>query len=464
MKHSEQKALQRTLGPWQASSLVVGTIIGTGIFLKTATMAQLLGSATLVAVAWIVSGILSFAGALTYAELSAKMPHSGGEYAFLRAGFGSTCSFLYGWMRFWIGAPGSIAAYAAGAATFLGGIIPLDFIPGGGKTVAVSLVIFFSIINCLHVHWGARVQTFLTALKVFLIAALVMGVFGFGSQELQNSSLVHSVGSEGITLSAFGLAMIAALWAYDGWNNLPMVGEEVHHPMRNIPIALGIGMIVVMCLYLSANFAYFNVLTLEQIQSANSSKFPKALPVATLAAKSFLNQYGVPVISVAFIISALGAMNGAILTGARVPFAMARDGIFWSKLGHVARHANVPLISIGVQAFIASVLALLGTFDQLTDYVVVSSWIFYALTASTVFVFRNKMLAEQKTTANSQSEESFKVPGYPLVPILFIITAILLVLNSIYQHPKDALIGVGIIVAGLPVYWLMTKNRNKNKV
>lgn len=458
MEIDGSKKLQRSMGAWQASSLVVGTIIGTGIFLKTATMAQLLGSAGWVAVAWIFSGLLSFAGALTYAELSSQMPHSGGEYAFLKSGYGPLFSFLYGWMRFWIGAPGSIAAYAAGAATFLGGIIPLDFIPGAGKTVAVILIIFFSIINCLHVHWGARVQTLLTALKVFLILGLGIGVFFFANYNVQTSGALNSTVTLGpFSWGSFGLAMIAALWAFDGWNNLPMVGEEIKNPLRNIPIALGFGMMTVLALYLLANFSYFNVLSLQEIQNANSSKFPEALPVATLAVKSFLNQYGVPTVSIAFIISALGAMNGSILTGARVPFAMARDGLFWKQLGEVASHANVPVQSILIQAIIASCLAIMGTFDQLTDYVVVSGWIFYGLTASTIFIFRKKFNSRE----NYDGPAMYRVPGYPIVPILFILTAVFLVANSIQQKPYEALVGIGIILVGVPVYVFMAR-REKN--
>lgn len=445
--------LERTMGPWQASSLVVGTIIGTGIFLKTATMVQLVGSVSLVFAAWIISGILSYAGSLTYAELGAHHPESGGEYAFLKAGYGSFFAFLFGWMRFWIGAPGSIAAYAAGTATFLGGLVSLDFIPGKGKTVAVLLILFFSLINCLKVRWGARVQTLLTALKVLLILGLVIGVFGFGKTDETLTAALKSSTTVTFQWGTFGMAMIAALWAFDGWNNLPMVGEEIRNPQRNIPIALGFGVLAVMALYIAANWAYFEVLPLEQIQTANSSKYPQALPVATLAVKSFLGEFGIPAISVAFMISAVGAMNGSILTAARVPFAMARDGLFWRRLARVAEHTHVPIWSIMVQAVIASLLALWGTFDELTDYVVVASWIFYGLTASTIFIFRRRHLT-------SNNGNGFKVPGYPLVPIVFIVTAVLLVVNSMVHDPVNGIIGLFIIAAGIPTYWLMKKKNN----
>lgn len=443
------------MGPWQASSLVVGTIIGTGIFLKTATMVQLVGSMSLVFSAWIISGVLSYAGSLTYAELSSHHPEAGGEYAFLKEGYGNLFAFLFGWMRFWIGAPGSIAAYAAGTATFLGGLVPLDFIPGSGKTVAVFLILFFSAINCLKVRWGARVQTFLTALKVILILGLVIGVFGFGkSHNTLSSVLTTPTQAGGFQFGTFGLAMIAALWAFDGWNNLPMVSEEVKNPKRNIPIALGFGVLAVIALYLAANWAYFQVLSLEQMQLANSSKYPQALPVATLAVKSFLGEWGIPVISVAFMISALGAMNGSILTAARVPFAMARDGLFWHRLSTVSEHTHIPAWSIMVQAAIASTLALWGTFDQLTDYVVVASWIFYALTASTIFIFR-------RNNSTLYNKNIFRVPGYPFIPIIFIITAIFLIINSMSKNPLDGIIGLVIIATGIPTYWIMILKERK---
>ncbi len=211
--------LSRTLGPWQALSVVVGTIIGTGIFLKTATMAQFVGGINAIALVWICAGILSFAGSLTYAELSSAIPEAGGEYSFLKWGYGPIAAFLFGWMRFWIASPGSIAAYAVGAATFLNAVVPLDFIYGGIKSAAFIFIILFSIINCFHVHWGARVQTFLTILKSVLILGLIIGVFGWG-KEIETTDLslnfngwLTSSANQKFLWSSFGLAMISALWA-----------------------------------------------------------------------------------------------------------------------------------------------------------------------------------------------------------------------------------------------------------
>lgn len=450
--------LERALGPWQAASIVVGSVIGSGIFLKTSTMAQQLGSMSLVLLAWLLAGALSFAGALTYAELAARLPKSGGEYVILRETYNSCWAFLYGWMRFWIGAPGSIAAYAVGAATFLQALLNSgtgDSLLINSKFVAVSSIFVFTAINCLQVRWGARVQTFLTALKVVLVLFLAAGIIIVGKVSGASEAVAQSpieFAGAGSFLSAFGLAMIAALWAYDGWNNLPMISEEIRTPQKNIPIALGIGMALCGVLYVLANVSYFSVLSIGEIQQANSSLHPQALPVATLAARSFLHDWGVPFLSLAFVISALGAMNGSILTGARVPYAMAKDGLFWRKLGKIEAGSNVPVWSVAVQGAWSMVLALSGTFDQLTDYVVVASWIFYGLVTAAIFKLRK---------AKGQTKIDFLVPGYPWVPLLFIVSAFGLVLNSIIKNPMQGAVGLLLILLGLPVYYWMQNNAAK---
>ncbi len=430
--------LSQKLGPWSASAIVVGSIIGTGIFLKTAVMAQLMGSSRDVLLAWVVSGMLSFAGALTYAELCARLPRAGGEYALLKESMGPTLAFTYGWTRFWIGSPGTIAAYAVGSATFLSGVTPLS----SPKAAALAFIAVFTGINCLKVELSSVVQNALTALKILLIIGLVIGIYILGAPYA--ADIMPMAPPSGLDYaSSFGLAMIAALWAFDGWNNLPMVGEEVRNPQRNIPIALTVGLLVVLALYLSANLSYFHVLGLGQVQSAYSAQNPHALPVATLAASSFLGKWSVPVLSMAFVISALGAMNGSIMTGARVPYAMARDGLFFKGLSHAGEHTHVPTRAVLVQGGIASALALTGTFDQLTDYVVVASWLYYALTTVGLFVLRSR---------DPYVVPAFKVPGYPVVPGLFILGSALLIGNSAYRAPKEALIGLGLIALGVPFY------------
>jgi APA family basic amino acid/polyamine antiporter len=435
--------LVRGLGLIDASSLVVGTIIGTGVFLKTAVMAQELGSPFWVMSAWIFAGILSLAGALTYAELGGLFPQAGGEYVFLREGYGRLPAFLYGWMRFWIASPGTIAAYAVGAATFLGGCISLDFV-GGRVGCAVLMITFFSLLNCLTVTFGGRLQSFMTLLKVVMMAAVIIGIFFFsntGGWHHWSSHISEGTASWG----AFGASVLAAMWAYDGWNNLPMIAGEVRNPERNVPLSLVAGMFVILFIYGLVNLAYFYAMPFAEILSSNSSSFPDALPVATKATETFMGDFGIKFISLAFVFSALGAMNGSILTGSRVPYAMAVDGLFFSKLASVSKVTQVPVWSVLAQGLLSCVLAFSGTFDQLTDYVIFASWIFYGTVTSLVFVFRKKY---------GKVKREYSTWGYPWVPAIFVFLAALLLINTLITSPRGSCIGLAMILAGVPVYKL----------
>jgi len=442
--------LVRGLTLTDSISIVVGTIIGTGVFLKTATMAQTMGNPTWVLVAWIFGGALSLTGALAYAELGSIMPEAGGEYVYLKEGYGEMCGFLFGWMRFWIGAPGSIAAYAVGAVTFMSGMIDLEFI--GGKTVAaVLLITFFSVLNCFSVAFGGKLNSFMTGLKLFMIIGIAVGIFFFAKEVSWSHFGESAPGVEGfIGWSAFGSAVVAALWAYDGWNNLSMVAGEIQNPKKNIPISFGIGLLIILLIYGLTNVAYFYALPFTEILSSNSSNFPDALPVATKAALSFLGTSGVTILSAAFVFSALGAMNGSILTGARVPYAMAQDGLFFKKLGEVNAKSLVPVASVLTQACVSIMLAMSGTFDQLTDYVVFSAWIFYAMVTSVVFTMRRR---------RPDIQRDYKTIGYPVLPAVFIIVGILLLINTVYTSPKSSMIGLGFILSGIPVFYYFKKTK-----
>lgn len=435
--------LVRGLGPIDAAALVVGTIIGTGIFLKTATMAQYVGSPGWVMVTWVVAGLLSLAGALTYAELGALFPEAGGEYVYLREAYGDIPAFLYGWTRFWIASPGTIAAYAVGAATFLSGAINLD--PYGGKSmVAIMLIIFFTILNCLHVAFGGALNSLITGIKVLTVFALVVGVTFFA----ESASLGHFTASEGenpISVSSFGLALLAALWAYDGWNNLPMAAGEIKDPERNIPLSLSLGMFLVLGLYGAANLAYFYALPFLEVVTSNSNQFQDALPVATKAAQTFMGAAGIITVSLAFVFSSLGAMNASILTGARVPYAMAKDGLFIKYLAKLSDKSSVPFVSVLSQSAIAIVLAYLGTFDQLTEYIIFASFIFYVLVTASVFIFRR---------THKNKKRFYHVIGYPYVPILFILVSLFILGNTLYEAPKQSGIGLIIIAMGVPFFYV----------
>lgn len=442
------KELFRGLTLTDAASIVVGSILGTGVFLKTSTMATLLGSPWMVLLVWVIAGLLSLAGALAYAELGSLMPDAGGEYVYLKEGYGDLWAFLYGWMRFWIGSPGSIAAYAVGAMTFMSGAIDLSIV-GGKVSASIIVIIVFSSVNCLSVAFGGRLNSIMTGLKILMIFGIAVGIFGWGETASFSNLNQTSEGFSGFAgWAAFGSAMLAALWAYDGWNNLPMIGGEIKNPQKNIPLSLGLGMLTILAIYLVANVAYFFALPFTEIITSNSDAYPDALPVATKAAMTFLGKSGIAFLSAAFVFSALGAMNGSIMTGARVPYAMAKDGLFFKGLSNVNETSLVPVTAVIVQGIVSMILALSGTFDQLTNYVVFSAWIFYAMVTGVVFVMRKK---------RPDAHRSYKTIGYPVVPFVFIVVAILLLINTVFESPKESLIGLGFILSGIPVYFVFRK-------
>jgi APA family basic amino acid/polyamine antiporter len=433
---AEPRSLVRALGPWEAAALVVGTIIGTGVFLKTAVMAQRAGSPAWVLAAWGVAGVLSLAGALTYAELGAMFPQAGGEYVYLRQGYGRYASFLYGWTRFWVGSPGSIAAYGVGAATFLGGVAPIAAV-GGTKVVGVTLILVFTGIGCLAVRTGGRLQAVLTALKIVIILALAAGALSAGGDW-------GRVGDGGAFpgWSAFGLMVLAALWAFDGWNNLPMAAGEVREPGRNLPRALILGSFAVLTIYALVNVAYFYALPWDEIVTASSTAHPDAPPVAAKVAATFLGPIAQGLLALAMALSALSAMNGSILTNARVPYAMATDGLAPAPLAHLSARA-VPVRAVLAQGLVSCGLALSGRFDQITDSVIFASWLFYGLNAGSVILLRLR---------HPEAPRPYRVPGFPVVPALFMALSLLLLGNTLISAPRESLIGVGFMVVSLPVY------------
>jgi len=459
MMANEKTQLVRGLTGSDTTLLVIGTVIGTGVFLKSAVMAQEVRSPGLVLAAWVAAGFLSLAGALTYAELGALLPHAGGEYVYLRQAYGDAPAFLFGWMRFSVAAAGGIAVLGVGFATFLSAVLPLTTVWvartyrllgqeihwqfGTKQLVAVGAIVFFSAINCVGVVFGGRVQSVLTLMKVLGIAAIVLGVFLLSGTASWTHLKTNSVSAQGAGISSFGAAMLAALWAYDGWNAMPMIGGEVSNPQRNIPRALIGGMLAVMAIYCLANLVYFYALPFDEVVTANSTSHRDALPVATKAAQTFLGALGGRLISIAFILSALGALNGLILSSARVPFAMARDGLFFSRFSAVNARSHVPAWSIIIQAVWSSVLAISGSYDQLTDCVIFASWIFYGMTTSAVFVLRRKM---------PDASRPYKTFGYPVVPMVFVFVALWLIVNTLQARPVESTTGLILIALGLPVF------------
>lgn len=448
---SESKSeLLRSLGPWTSASIVVGTIIGSGIFLVPKTMAAEVGTPGMVIAVFLIGGLLSLAGALTYAELGAALPHAGGEYVYLRESYGPLWSFLYGWTHTVVAKSGSMAALAAGFVLYLGAFWPalegalvetdLPLGPDGsaftislGQLVAIAVIVSLGAINYFGVKLGGRVQIALTLLKIGLILAIVgcAAMLGGGSASNLRTVTEHTGG-----VSGFFAALVAALWAYDGWNNVSMASGEVRDPGKNIPRALIGGVLVVMAVYAVTNLAYFYVLSADEVAATDR--------VASEAARRFLGAGGADAVAVVAMISIFGALNGSILSGARVPYAMARDRYFFESLSRVHPGYRTPHVSIVALCGWASILALSGRYEDLFNLVIFASWILYAMTAVSVIVLRRK---------RPELPRPYRVPGYPLVPIAFVVSAIALVLVTLVDSPRESLMGLGLIISGVPFYF-----------
>jgi len=452
--------LVRALTFTDATSLVIGTVIGTGVFLKAAAMTQQVATPGLVLAAWVIAGLLSLVGALAYAELGGMLPQAGGEYVYLRAAYGNTPAFLYGWTQVAIAQTGGIAALGIASATFLSTLLPINMVWarhtfhllgreinwqfGAHQIVAVALILLFSAINCASVAFGGRVQSVLTAAKLLGIALIVSGIFFFS----QSTTWANLAAPDGVAqwsgFKAFGAAILAALWAYNGWNFLPMAAGEVKHPGRNLPRALISGMLIVLIVYFLANLSYFYALPIDEVMTSSSTAHRDALPVATKAAQSFLGAWGAKYVSTIFLLSTIGALNGGILSSARIPFAMARDGLFFSRIGNLSKSARVPVWAICLQGLWASVLALSGTFDQLTDLAIFAIWIFAGLTVGAIFILRRKL---------PDVSRPYRTLGYPVVPFIFIVVVVWLIVNTLQTNPVESAMGLGLMVLGLPLYF-----------
>jgi APA family basic amino acid/polyamine antiporter len=461
---SATRELVRALSLRDAIALVL-TVIGTGVFLKTAPMAQLVGSPSKVLLAWLAAGILSLAGALTYAELGAMMPKAGGEYVFLREAYGDLPAFLFGWSSVMLIASGGLAAVSTALASFLASFIPLSAVftihdfhvlgqvvhwrLGIQQVVAVAVILLFSWVNSRGIEMGSRVQWGATVAKLGGIAIIVLGAFLLsrtGTWEHLKTPVTVRIAPAGV--GAFGAAMLAALWAYQGWSNVPMMAGEIEKPERNIPRALIFGMLIVIAVYLVTNLAYFYALSFSEILTSNSTAYRDALPVAARAAQTF-SSYGAQIVSFAFMVSAIGALNGITMMNARVPFAMARDGLFFGPLGNLSATSSVPVNAIWFQGIWACVLALSGTFDQITTSVIFAVWLFTALVGSSLFVLRRKLPAAPRR---------YRALGYPVVPALFVLVALWLVINTLTVSPVESAAGLFLVALGLPFYFYFRRS------
>jgi APA family basic amino acid/polyamine antiporter len=451
--------LVRGLGLAAAIAVNVANMIGTGVFLKSRVMTCNVGDAMGVLGVWLAAGLLALAGTFCYAEVAAMLPEAGGEYVFIRRAYGRCVGFLSGWTSFVVIKPASQAALAMGFAIFLnvavGGGLERDAarlaIAGLGLHVdGLTLVAFVALwsvalVNCASVATGGRAALVLTILKAVLLAAIGFGAFAFAKGSFAHLALADAGGTcEGVAASArggmagFGAAMLGALWAYDGWNNVTPLAGEIKDPARNLPRAFLGGLLVVGGLYLVVNLSYFYVLTPTEIASV-----PKASSVATVVGERFLGRGAVTFVAVALMLSSFGALQASSLAGSRIPYAMARDGLLFRYLGRVSAGTRVPVAAILTQCAWATVLALSGSYDTLTDASMFASWMFFGLAGGSLFVFRRTL---------RDLPRPYRALGYPVLPAVFLLVTGWLVVNTFVASPGLALAGAALVLLGLPLY------------
>jgi APA family basic amino acid/polyamine antiporter len=446
--------LPRVLNVSHATSIVVGIIIGSGIFLVPREMMAAVGSSSMVYAVWIVGGLLSLFGAMTYAEIAAGRPRYGGDYAFLREGYGDLTGFLYMWTFIAISEPASLATIVAGLARVLGSFPAFSFFgqPAIGSILwsqvfAIAVTWFITALNIVSTRESANVQLVLTWLKGALIVVIAGFCFAAGAFHTYAGAGWHNfsttfAGARG-GFSGFMVALIAALWAYDGWSDVTQMAGEIRQPQRSLPIALIGGVAVVGGLYMLTNAAIQYVLPATAIATADRPTVDAMRLVAGAA--------GAALVTLGMAVSMAATFVGSSLSGARVAFAASRDGLFFARLAHVNRRFHTPDASLIVQAVLATLLLLaIAKFQALFSLAIFAEWLFYALTASTVFIFRKR---DRNTT------RSFSMWGYPVVPAVFLAAAAVLVVFSVIDQPRTSLAGAMVILLGVPLHYLLKRRR-----
>lgn len=430
-------SLKKNITLIEAMAIVVGMIIGSGIFLKPGIVLQSAGSPLMSILAWITGGIITLASALTIAEIAAVIPKSGGLYVYLSELYGEAFGFLLGWVQTIISYPASVAAQAIAFATYANFFIPFTNIQQ--KIIAVSILAFILLMNVLATKFGGIIQTVATIGKLIPISAII--IFGLIMKTNLNSSTVTNVMTKG---TGFGAAILGTLWAYDGWISVTNMAGELKNPEKNLPKVISIGVIFVIAVYAVFNIAIFNTLTTNQIISSKT-------PAADVANVLFGSNGGI-LITAGIMISVFGALNGYLMTGARIPFSMGekKQLPFSNTIGKIHPKFNTPANSLIFESFIAIIYIMSGTFNTLTDLLVFVLWIFFTMGVCGVFLLRKRF---------PQEKGLYKVPFYPLTPIIGIIGGIYILVNTLIDSPKNSLVGIIITVLGLPVYRFINKNK-----
>ena len=455
------EVLKPKIGFSTATFLVVSVIIGSGVFKKLAPMSQELGSPLLVILCWVVAGLISLAGALSTAEMVSMFPNSGGEYFYFQKVYGRFFSFMYGWASFTVIKTASIAALAYIFAQSLTSLFPLPIVGDSAsflgiaitqalfiKLVASFLIIALTLLNYRGAQFASKLSTVLTYLMLTSIVAFL--AIGFGSSEgsMANittaSQLPNAPDLHGFSLlKALFVASLGAFWGYEGWNGIAYIGEEIKNPKRNLPLALGIGTLIVMTAYVLLNIVFVYILPIDYFIQLTPNKI-----AAVEVAGKLSGHIGMVLVASLIVVTTLNATNSTILTSARMMYAMARDKLFFYKAANVHPKYNTPDIALFIQAFWAIALVFSGSFDQLTDMLVFASFIFYGSTALGVIILRVK---------HPEYERKYKVIGYPFVPGLFLLFCAALFVITILNKPYEAIWGLSLIATGFPVYWWLNR-------
>ncbi|MCW5977182.1 MAG: amino acid permease [Bryobacteraceae bacterium] len=450
---AETKAgLIKGLGLLDATTIVMGSMIGSGIFIVAADIARQTGSPGLMMMPWVVTTVMTLIGAISYGELAAMMPRAGGQYVYLREAFGPLSGFLYGWTMFLVIQTGTIAAVAMAFARYTAVLIPwfaadnyLLPMGGGGFSaqhlLAIAVILVLTWVNTRGLREGAIVQNLFTIAKTGALVALAgLGLFYRNPEAARNFTDFWGGTEWGWTaLQAVGVSMVGALFSADAWNNVTFTGEEVRNPKRNLPLALGIGVSVICLLYLATNLAYLHLLPLEQIQTASEDR------VATAAVSVVLGPSAVQVMAIAIMVSTFGCINGLTLAGARIYYAMARDGLFFRQVARVDAKTHTPVISLVVQGAWACLLTLSGTYSELLDYVMFAVLLFYIQTIVGVYVLRRRL---------PDAPRPYRALGYPVTPAIYIAAATFIEIVLLIYKPRYTWPGLIIVLLGIPVYYL----------
>ncbi len=444
-----QPRLARELGLFDSTMLVMGGIVGAGLFINPYVVAERVHSPVLILGAWAAGGVVAMLGAFVYAELAARMPNTGGEYAYLRECYHPLAGFLFGWVTLLVVMTGGMAAVAV---TFARYFIDLTGVPLSERVVVIATLAVLTVVNCLGAKLGSRLQSLLMVMKIVVIASVILSGYLLVAHPFPVLHPVLPPASErpapaGL-IAAFGSAMIPVLFAYGGWQTSNYIASEIRDPRRNLTRALMIGVAGVIVLYVAMNVVCVRVLGADGLAA---TKVP-----ATEVMRHALGDTGAKLVALGIAVSTLGFLSQSILTGPRVYFAMAQDGLFFRSVAKVTRRTQVPAMAIVLQSCWTAVIALSGSYEQILNYVVCTNFVFFGLSATCLFVLRRR---------DTQADAGFRAPGHPWTTLLFIVICWLVVIDTIYKYPANSLIGFAIMLLGLPVYTVWRYwNRSRNRI